>query len=115
MPPETSTWADVETALIGLLLVVIGIAVTAVARVLPALISAWTAKLVEDATTARVHRVDESLDAALAGGKTPLEAAEITAKKLPKTLERSGKDLADLAAEAEVRSGAARVDTKPPV
>jgi hypothetical protein len=108
MTSEASTWADVETALIGLILLVIGIAVTAVARGLSPLIAAWTAKLVEDATTARVKRVDEALDYALAAGASPMEAAESTAKKLPKTLERSGKDVADLAAEASVRMEAQR-------
>jgi hypothetical protein len=101
-----STWADVETAFIGLVLLVIGIASVAVGRVLPALIAAWTAKLVEDATTARVKRVDEALDAALAGGASPMEAAESAAKKLPQTLERSGKDVADLVGEAIVRQDA---------
>jgi len=107
--PAGSTWADVETAAIGLLLLVIGIAATMIARVLPALITAWTAKLVEDATTARVDRIDKALDEAIATGVGPSNAAEIVADKLPDTLKRSRKDKRDLTREAIVKSEARSV------
>lgn len=104
--PSGSTWADVEAAAIGLLLLVIGIAATMVARVLPALITAWTAKLVEDATTARVDRLDRALDDAIASGAAPSDAADIVADKLPDTLKRSRKDKLDLTREAMVKADA---------
>lgn len=101
--PARSTWADVESAVIGIVLLVLGIAAAIVSRVLPPLITAWTAKLVEDATTARVKRIDDALDDAIAAGASPSDAADIVADKLPLTLQRSKKNRTDMTREAAVK------------
>lgn len=107
-------WAEVQTALVGVLLVFIAI----VGRRVPGLVEAWfvartaawqaeAAANVEIATTARVTRIDTALDDAIAAGATPAEAADSVADKLPQTLQRSKKDRTDITREAAVKKGAA--------
>lgn len=111
--PAPTGWAAVDAALAEVALSAVGILGALVALALAVLVAlrpiivAAAAAWIEQATSARVARVDAAIDTALAAGKSPAEAAEIVAAKLPQTLRRSGKGTAEIAAEAEVRRRAA--------
>lgn len=102
----SSTWADVQTALAGLALLAISIVAGVLVSLRGVLIEYLTARaraLTEEATSARVMRIDDALQTGLAAGLAPDAAAEVAAAKLPQTLARSGKTVDDLAAEAAVK------------
>ncbi|WP_139282509.1 hypothetical protein [Pseudoxanthobacter soli] len=101
-----STWADVQAALAGLALLAISIiagVLISLRGVLIEYLAARARALTEEATGARVARIDDALQTGLAAGLEPTEAAEAAARKLPATLARSGKTVEDLAAEAGVQ------------
>lgn len=104
-----STWADVQAALAGLALLAISIIAGVLVSLRGVLIEYLTARaraLTEEATGARVARIDNALQTGLAAGLSPVEAAAAAAAKLPQTLARSGKTVDDLADEAMLTSSA---------
>lgn len=104
-----STWADVQAALAGLALLAISIiagVLVSLRGVLIEYLAARARALTEEATGARVARIDDALQTGLAAGLSPMEAAAAAAAKLPQTLERSGKTVEDLADEAVLQRSA---------
>ncbi len=112
---SASTWADVQAALAGLALLAISIAAGVLVSLRSVVIEYLTARaraLTEEATGARVQRIDDAIQTGLAAGLSPDDAAAAAAAKLPQTLARSGKTVDDLVAEAGVKLDALRTSQK---
>lgn len=112
-PVEPPILDQIKEALGGLALLVVTIVAAFVAKALPGLLEAARLWLVERATSERVQRIDDALDVALDAGNSAETAARVVTAKLPKTLQRSGKNTFDLEDEAETRRRARQNTARP--
>lgn len=104
--PERTPIQQAGDAFWGLLALVLTIVAGWIATMLPSVLKAVGAYLVERATGMRVARIDNATEDALRAGLTPSQAAKEVAAKLPNTLARSHKTAKDIEMEATVRKRA---------